>query len=330
MALVDRKILSIKDTLANLLTHLKNGQRGIISEEVVVQDINTKFDHNWVWKIGGKVYIGANTQKYESSWSISDAYFNEVTLLKLVDSFVTTGIPIGESGETALSGFTATSIVGALNELKREGNDSAWFRSIIDATHSFVYPKYLDTTVNDFMHTGSGLIDEYAEAITVGESGETSLNSWYNKSSLFGLFNKLAKKYDEFCYAKRITSAQVIPATTPTIVVFNDATDNFANSPYSTSTGIFTVKEAGIYVIQANICAVPSSFDSGITARIKRGTTIVAEQFHFNASTHDSEINFNTVVSALVDDTLYIEIYSTISVDIKVDEDNNFKLFKQK
>jgi len=293
---------------------------------------NFKVDHNWVWKIGSKIYVGANTHYYDGSWNPSDSYFKDVTVLKLVDSFVTAGIAIGESGETVLDGFIATSIVGALNELKREGNNSEWFRTIIDGTHSFVYPKFLDSTVVDFSHMADGLMDAFAVytgAITIGESGETSLNAWYNKYSLFGCFNKLAKKYDEFCRAERDTSVQSISATTLTTIIFNSAVDGFADSPYSVSTGVFTVKEAGVYIIQANICAVPSGTNSGITVKIKQDTNVLAKQFHFNSTTHDSEINFNAKVRAYVDDEIYVEVYTTQSMDIKVDEDNNFKIFKQ-
>lgn len=50
--------------------------------------------------------------------SISGEEIRGVTNLKLNDSYLTNPINLSQSGTTGLSGFTATSIIGALNELK--------------------------------------------------------------------------------------------------------------------------------------------------------------------------------------------------------------------
>ncbi len=67
----------------------------------------------------------------------------------LKDDYVTAGIPLGESGETALSGFTNTSIVGALNELKTGATSATWDSVMhIGNTFTVLDTENLSATIN--------------------------------------------------------------------------------------------------------------------------------------------------------------------------------------
>jgi len=92
------------------------------------------------------------------------------------DQWLASAIPLSENGETALVDFTATSIVGALNELKTEtvGSESIWQRSGGDIT-----PK---NPGDDLIVTGAGDLsvqDASATPVTVftvdGATGNVSL-----------------------------------------------------------------------------------------------------------------------------------------------------------
>ncbi|NJP04060.1 hypothetical protein HC823_02285 [Candidatus Gracilibacteria bacterium] len=80
-------------------------------------DGDSSYDAGECWKgvtiVDGDVGVGQSAPT-----EALDVVGNVKLTGSFMDSFVTGGISLGASGETALSGFTATSIVGALNEVK--------------------------------------------------------------------------------------------------------------------------------------------------------------------------------------------------------------------
>jgi len=115
MALTNKEIYSNPDTIANIISDMPNNQRAIMTDTPA-----SFFNNNLIYKYDGDFFQLAVGQKYTGgAWVAQDVEVAELRCTGLSDSFVTTAIPIGESGETALDGaFTATSFVGALNEVK--------------------------------------------------------------------------------------------------------------------------------------------------------------------------------------------------------------------
>lgn len=188
---VDREIYSIFDDWSSLFSGLKEKMRGINDDYPGVLS-----GPNWCHYENGELHVNALSKSYNgSSWTLHDPEFGEVSATGLKDQYVTTGIPIGESGETALNGaFNAASFVGALNELKGQiGGDSEWERVVIDANNDYVIPLHI-TDKYEFVHTADGLMDSYVDpGIVLGESGETALHAWFSpKVSFLGAINKLA------------------------------------------------------------------------------------------------------------------------------------------
>lgn len=131
--MADREITFYTESMANLIANLKVKQRGLASS--VVGHDETQWGavtNGWqVWKNNaGTLFVGA-VQKYYSggAWTKVGNVFADVEVDQLYtdtgfrDQFLAADLLLSEAGETALAaGFTATSIVGALNELKNPGS----------------------------------------------------------------------------------------------------------------------------------------------------------------------------------------------------------------
>ncbi|MHA1790272.1 MAG: hypothetical protein ACTSXT_13750 [Candidatus Helarchaeota archaeon] len=189
MSLVNREIYSIADDLTTLLSQLKNTQRGIIDNEP-----SGIFSHNWVYRFDDEIFITAISKKYSGgNWFPQDVEFKNLTSENFKDEFVTSGIPLGESGQSTLTGtFTAVSIVGALNELKLGTATGEWDRIAIDGSHEYVAPKD-HTAFYTYVHVVSGLTDNFISSpIRLADNMETALNSNFpEQSSIIGAFNYL-------------------------------------------------------------------------------------------------------------------------------------------
>lgn len=295
--------------------------------EIGIHDIT--LENHWCWKYDDKLMIAANTKKYDGSWEDTDAVFKQVKVLKLTDSFVTTGIAIGESGETALVGFKAISIVGALNELRREFQAN-WQRDIIDATHSSVKSIFTESEVKTYIHCSDGLIDNdvtYDNAITIADSDNINLHSWYRTNSLLGCFNQINEFNINSLFANRYITAQIIPASTETVIIFNqEVQDTF--SAYIPTAGFFVVNEEGNYIINTNIFVDDFIADSLITIKIKSNTKICAQFDFVNGNILSNDINCSLILKLNVSEVLHITIECNNSCKVNNDNRTNFNLHK--
>jgi len=312
---IKRELYTYNTVLATLLSNLGDNERGIIS------DIQSGFEHNFLWKYDGDVYSPPVSAMYDgSNWYLSNTIFNNVTVLKLVDSFVTLGIPVGESGEISLSGFTATSIVGALNELKSGSIASHWYKEKVNSTEYKTIPKQYGEK-NTFINTSGGLIDSvvvYTNTITTGESGETVLSTWYNKTSIVGCFNKIAD-FNNFFMAHTNASSPTldISASTPTTIIFN-LVDEDGESAYDNSTGEYTAQKSGLYHITTSITGTFSA------------TTLIEVSVNFSgeiiAQKH-LEISSGEPGAISIASLCYIDVTTENKIlSIQVESDQDFDL----
>ena len=114
---------------------------------------------------------------------------------KLIDSFVTAGISLGATNETALTGFGSTSIVGALNELKNTNKNIShndylsWAKNykakaegssagINETINGLFFDTFSDSTKIDSVNsTSSGAIRISDDVYRVGLTGGQTYNS---------------------------------------------------------------------------------------------------------------------------------------------------------
>lgn len=89
--------------------------------------------------------------------------------LQLKDQYLSTSIALSQSGTTGLTGFTATSIVGALNEVKSEVTaEDLWDR---DAGNGYTYTK----NAGDKVGVGTSAPDQQMHLVAQGVSDEEYL-----------------------------------------------------------------------------------------------------------------------------------------------------------
>jgi len=227
-----------------------------------------------------------------------------------VDSFVELGIPIGEKGETSLSGFMAKSIVGSLNEIK--DGSTEWTENTIDANNINLVPNDYGSGT-EYIHVGSGMIDEYIDvnnSIRIGETGDTSLSAWYSKSSILGCFNKLAG-FCNFMHAERITSPQSI-LTSPTGIILNDEIED-PESAYNPTTGVYTVPSNGYYMVQVNLNINISTPATDIHAKILNDATNLAEASYEKGNTGVRSINMLALCDASASSSITVTILASIA-----------------
>jgi len=198
MAQVNREITFYFNTLTYLLNNLSAKQRGFTTTSADPNNESIwKSSKGWLtWKdVDGDLQLAAIQKYYDVTagvWKRRSNVFADIevdqvyTDTGLRDTNLASDLPISQSGVTALDvGFTATSIVGCLNELK---NDIVSPNQFWVAAGDAVKPKnpYL------YIHTKSGLKDDYASAITLGEAGATALDGSFTATSIVGALNELA------------------------------------------------------------------------------------------------------------------------------------------
>lgn len=191
MALSNKEIYTIRNDLSYLLANLKDGQRSVIQDEPA-----GIFSHNWLYNEDGDFICTAISKIYTgSAWEVQDTEFKDVTLENLKDEYVTAGIPIGESGETSLDvSFSASSIVGALNELKTV-SASEWNRVNIDINSEYLI-RIVNPGLDTYTHIGEGLVDSFigvTNPITIGDAVNTTLSPNFppGTTSLYAALNYL-------------------------------------------------------------------------------------------------------------------------------------------
>ena len=183
---VNREIYSYRNSITNLRGLLQPQQRGVSSDGYPSGGIKGL----WTWKDDdNKFHIGARQVRWHNgAWERLNNTFGHLDVLNikttgLSDDWVTTPVPIGESGATALSGsFDAVSIIGALNELI-QGVDPLWSS---DGTRVF-------TDSSQFIDVGIGLGGTNVNGfISVGEEGAEQLSGSFDAVSIIGALNELA------------------------------------------------------------------------------------------------------------------------------------------
>jgi hypothetical protein len=312
---IERELYTYNTVLATLLSNLNNDQRGIIT------DVQSELEHNFLWKYDDDVYASAVSAIYDGvNWSLADVSFNEVEVEKLKDEFVAGGIPLGESGETALSGFTAASIVGALNELKTGSQVSHWSKIEESPTTYITIPKEYGVK-SVYINTSGGLVDTlatYTNTINTGESGETFLDSWYDKTSIIGCYNKLAD-FNNFCRVHPNASCTTlsISASTETTIIFN-VVDEDSESAYDDSTGEYTAQKSGLYYVTASITGSFSA-TTLLEADIYLGSNIIAQKHLEVSSGEPGAISISSLC--------YIDVTTENKVlTVRVESDQAFTL----
>ncbi len=132
--LTEEKVISFyKGTLADLMTHLTDKKRGIISGEVP----NTPTNNNLCYvtvenNIEHFVYVPVSKRFISGSWIYANEAFGILTAEEhlvvnrgIKDKEMVQPLPISEKGEISLSStFNSRSIIGALNELSKGGSGS--------------------------------------------------------------------------------------------------------------------------------------------------------------------------------------------------------------
>lgn len=220
MALLNREIYNYEDTLANLLANLKAGQRGVVTDTP-----SPGWDNPWVYRLDSEYFsITANKKYSGGSWVDLDNSCKYLTTQGFKDTYVTTAIPLGETGETALDvAFSATSIVGALNELKGSLGDTEWVRTVIDPSLDYLAPE-IPSGKTVKINVSGGLLDNNAlESITVASTSHTSLDGAFSgayRTSLYGALNYLAG----------ISGGS--PAGSDTSIQYNDGGSSFGGDNY--------------------------------------------------------------------------------------------------
>lgn len=199
MPQVDREITFYFNSLSYLLSNLSAKQRGITTHSPTDPNNESSWldSKGWLtWKdLDGDLQIAATQKYYDVSsaiWVRANNVFGDLEFGEgyvgdgLTDGDLTIPIPISQTGVSALDGaFTATSIVGCLNELK---NDVATPSNFWEpASGTVVRPK--DPYIS--IHTKNGLMDDYAGNTPLSETGTAGLSGAFDAISLIGALNEL-------------------------------------------------------------------------------------------------------------------------------------------
>jgi len=186
---LDREIYFHSDTTNGLVAGLQQFQRGISTDSV---------NHEMIYNYAADFYKTAVQEFYDTSlgqWVKLDNVFGnldakEITSTLLKDSFVTAGITLGEAGELSLTGFTKTSIVGALNELRLDLDNvvggSKWSNVTIGLVDA------VEPTSRDYINTKLGLLDnDVIVPVRLGSGGNPTLHADFTDKSILGALNQL-------------------------------------------------------------------------------------------------------------------------------------------
>lgn len=316
---IEREIYTKADTIANILISSVDNTRFICTD-----------DNTWLWKFDGNIYKSAVSLIYDGNkWLLNDVEFSIVNVLKLVDSFIIAGIAIGESGHSLLTNFIAVSIVGALNEIKSESAYGEWNK--VDIKKEIVYniaKQY--GTKETYIHVSSGLIDadvDYNSTLTIGQSGDTVLDSWYEKQSIYGCFNQLVNKKVGICMVNMLKINQDIPAKETTIIIFENVIKD-VNFQYNPLNGLFTSKFTCLYLVTVNLLLFLIR-ETSITLSIHSMFGTFAEKTVILPYTgRHVGINIASLVQGYSNYTepIYITIYTTEVLSITPDIATNLSL----
>jgi len=232
--MADREITFYPNNLTTLLSSLKAKQRGITTDAPADPNNESIWEESKGWltykDTDGDSYVVAVQKYYDtatSSWIRKSNVFADLeveeiyTEVGLIDQFLVSPITISESGVTVLdAGFTATSIVGCLNELFDAivTPDPFWKALSADT----IAPR--DEDGYDFIFVNSGLKDQYCSGIPLAESGETGLDPIFTATSIIGALNELSGGVDSlwerdnvngYLYPKTLTDYVGIGKTAP-------------------------------------------------------------------------------------------------------------------
>ena len=191
---VNREIYFLTDTEANLLAGLKINERGIVSDL-----IGENHNHEMLYNFNDTdIYMTANQAHYNITlgmWINDDASFKDVdltvlTVVSIADSFVTVPIPYSQSGTTALVGFvTATSIIGALNEVKDDiinGTPDSLWQPVTIGLFSAIEPKNVS-----YVNVNSGIFGDFMTSpLPIDDVVNVELVG-FTAASLIGALNEL-------------------------------------------------------------------------------------------------------------------------------------------
>jgi hypothetical protein len=124
------------------------------------------------------------------TWNNTGGAWEFVTTgdMTLKDQYLTAGLALSESGETGLTGFTATSIVGALNEVRADVTaEDIWDRAATTVsaknagdTIDFSNTAYVDFTGTTIWSGGSRLSDAAGTTTWAGNGDDLVFNAWVN------------------------------------------------------------------------------------------------------------------------------------------------------
>lgn len=197
MPIILKEIYSYFDAEANLLSLLQDGQRGIST------DGDSLSGREWLYKLqgGDSVKVSPNEYYTDSSglWSFMNVEWNDITSQNSITNslqdeggIMSGSIPITEVGEAALNGgFTATSWLGALNELKDDfasGGSSKW-NFVTGPPLSYVQPS----VGADYIHVNQGLLSNQNpdDPLPVASITNTTLDAGFTDPSIIGSLNQL-------------------------------------------------------------------------------------------------------------------------------------------
>jgi len=197
---VNREITTYPHTLTNLLANLKPKQRGVTTYNP--SDPNNesvwKQSKGWfgVMDVDGDYQLMAVQKYYDesgSTWIRRSNVFADIEVDQVYtetgfrDQYLAADLPLSESGETALDDtFTATSIVGCLNELKTDISYNPFWKELTSDT---VAPR--DGDGYDWVYVNSGLKDAYCSGIPLAETGDSALDGSFTATSILGALNEL-------------------------------------------------------------------------------------------------------------------------------------------
>ena len=197
----NREITFYYNSLTYMLANLKNKQRAFTTEGVDSNNETVwgsgKGTKGWLaYKdLDGDLQVPAIQKYYDdslSAWVRRGNVFADIEVDEIYsdtgfkDQYLAADLPISESGVTALDGgFTATSIVGAINELKSgiTAADTYW------AAQSGTSTKPKSPFI--WIYALSGFQDQYCAGIPLAETGDGSLDGGFTATSIIGALNEI-------------------------------------------------------------------------------------------------------------------------------------------
>jgi hypothetical protein len=285
----NREISTYYNTLTYLLNNLKAKQRGLTTFSASDPNNENIWKTSKGWLILKDVDSDSHVlaiQKYydvsSSTWIRRSNVFADIdvdrvfTNIGLRDRYLSSNLLISESGVTALhASFSAGSIVGCLNELKAAGAGSGvssfWLASGIDT----VKPK----SPYNYIHTKSGLKDDYASGIKVGESGHTSLNASFNASSIIGALNEIQQE-------NAAVDRSGFPVDRGVTLSFNNSTRTLTVTDGGSATYLINGEN---YTLGGNKTVVLSN-TNGLWYVYFSGSTLIASQTEWDIADNDKAL----------------------------------------